>query len=41
MDISYSTLIYEGNELPKAVEHIKKAGYTGIELNPKDWEWSL
>jgi sugar phosphate isomerase/epimerase len=41
MDISYSTLIYEGKELPQAVAHIKNAGYNGIELNPKDWEWAL
>jgi len=41
MDISYSTLIYEGKELPQAVEHVKNAGYNGIELNPKDWEWAL
>ncbi len=41
MKASYCTLIYEGNELLKALEDIKRAGYQGIELYPKDWRWAL
>lgn len=38
---SYCTLIYDGSELPNALEHIKKAGYDGVELYEKDWRWGI
>jgi sugar phosphate isomerase/epimerase len=38
---SYCTIIYQGHELPLVVEHISAAGYDGIELYPKDWEWGF
>ena len=41
MKASYCTLIYEGNELLTALEDVKRAGYQGIELYPKDWRWAL
>jgi inosose dehydratase len=41
MKASYCTLIYEGNELLAALEDVKRAGYQGIELYPKDWRWAL
>ena len=41
MKASYCTLIYEGNELLNALEDVKRAGYQGIELYPKDWRWAL
>ncbi|MDD5017621.1 MAG: TIM barrel protein [Eubacteriales bacterium] len=39
--LSYCTLIYNGNELTKAISHVREAGYDGIELYPKDWRWAL
>ena len=41
MKASYCTLIYKGEELLKALEDVKGAGYQGIELYPKDWRWAL
>lgn len=38
---SYCTLIYDGAELPIAIEHVSRAGYDGIELYPKDWTWAF
>jgi sugar phosphate isomerase/epimerase len=41
MNISYCTLIYDGNEFQTAIKDSAKAGYSGIEIYPKDWEWAL
>lgn len=38
---SYCTLTYTGEELPLAVEQIADAGYDGIEIYPKDWQWGM
>ncbi len=38
---SYCTLIYDGAELPIAIEHVSRAGYDGIEIYPKDWSWAF
>lgn len=39
--ISYCTLIYDGCDIETAVRDIASAGYDGIELYPKDWEWGI
>ena len=39
--LSYCTLIYDGSEIEQAIAHVGKAGYDGIELYPKDWQWAL
>lgn len=38
---AYSTITYKKEELPLALEQISHAGYDGVELCPKDWEWGL
>lgn len=41
MRLSYSTLTYDGSEFFFAIDEIANAGYNGIEIYPKDWEWAL
>ncbi len=41
MNTSYCTLTYAGSEFPIAITDCAKAGYSGIEIYPKDWEWTL